>query len=435
MAQWLKESTAVTVKLGPFVDSTDGNTVEDGLTISQADIRLSKNGAAFAQTNNATGATHDAAGWYGVPLDTTDTGTLGTLKVAIHESGALPVWDEFMVVPANVWDSMFGADKLQVDAVEISSDSAAADNLESACDNYSATRGLAGTALPAAAADAAGGLPISDAGGLDLDTYIKRLEAAFTSIIAGRIDEAISTRAPESGGNVAAIKTKTDGLNFTGTDVKATLDGETVSVAEILAAALADLFNTDSGTTYAAAVAGSPVKEIADNAGGGGAADWTVDERKQMRSAMGIDGDKLPAADGDVQAIAAAIAALVGIPSFTVASPVSASGDAIELVQGDDYSDTDARALMWTDNAWPDLTAGTTKLRLERAAGTLEITCSLSGSYPGAQVIKAELTDVQTATLDIGMSEFQLVSTLASANIVTLAYGTLTVINYVPPAA
>ena len=35
-------------------------------------------------------------------------------------------------------------------------------------DAYSATRGLAGTALPAAAADAAGGLPISDAGGLDM---------------------------------------------------------------------------------------------------------------------------------------------------------------------------------------------------------------------------------------------------------------------------
>jgi len=37
---------------------------------------------------------------------------------------------------------------------------------------YSATRGLGGTALPDAAADAAGGLPISDAGGLDLDTQI-----------------------------------------------------------------------------------------------------------------------------------------------------------------------------------------------------------------------------------------------------------------------
>lgn len=37
---------------------------------------------------------------------------------------------------------------------------------------WSATRGLAGTALPNAAADAAGGLPISDAGGLDLDAQI-----------------------------------------------------------------------------------------------------------------------------------------------------------------------------------------------------------------------------------------------------------------------
>lgn len=36
----------------------------------------------------------------------------------------------------------------------------------------SATRGLAGTALPNAAADAAGGLAISDAGGLDLDAIL-----------------------------------------------------------------------------------------------------------------------------------------------------------------------------------------------------------------------------------------------------------------------
>ena len=45
----------------------------------------------------------------------------------------------------------------------------------------SATRGLAGTALPAAAADAAGGLPISDAGGLDLDA---RIDAAITTRLA-----------------------------------------------------------------------------------------------------------------------------------------------------------------------------------------------------------------------------------------------------------
>ncbi len=51
---------------------------------------------------------------------------------------------------------------------------------------------------------------------------------------------------------------------------KAELDAAVanVSVDEIQPSALADLFNTDSGTTYGSAVAGSVVKEIADNAGG-----------------------------------------------------------------------------------------------------------------------------------------------------------------------
>ena len=116
---WLKQSTAVTVKMGPFVDETDGKTQETALTISQADIRLTKNGGAYAQTNNAAGATHDEKGNYGIPLDATDTNTLGTLRVHIHESGALPVWQDFMIVPANVWDSMFGADLLQVDSTQL----------------------------------------------------------------------------------------------------------------------------------------------------------------------------------------------------------------------------------------------------------------------------------------------------------------------------
>lgn len=52
----------------------------------------------------------------------------------------------------------------------------------------------------------------------------------------------------------------------TATDV--TTAAANVSVDEIQASALADLFNTNSGTTYASAVSGSVVKEIADNAGG-----------------------------------------------------------------------------------------------------------------------------------------------------------------------
>lgn len=119
MATWLKQATTATIKLGPFLNEADGKTAETALTIAQADLRLSKNGGALAQSNNAAGATHDALGYYDVPLDATDTGTLGRLRVAVHKSGALPVWQDFLVVPANVYDSIvLGADKLDVSLVE-----------------------------------------------------------------------------------------------------------------------------------------------------------------------------------------------------------------------------------------------------------------------------------------------------------------------------
>ena len=114
--QLIEQSTSITIRIGPFLDEDDGKTAETGLTISQADIRLSKNGGAFAQSNDSGGATHDENGWYYLTLDATDTATLGRLMVAIHESGALPVWREFMVVPSNVWDSLVGGtDNLNVE--------------------------------------------------------------------------------------------------------------------------------------------------------------------------------------------------------------------------------------------------------------------------------------------------------------------------------
>jgi hypothetical protein len=116
MATFLKQSTATEVGMGPFLDETDGKTAETALTLTQPDIRLKKEGGAWAQKNAAQTLTHEENGWYEVALDTTDTNTLGTLIVAIHESGALPVWREFVVLAANVYDSLIGAsDNLQVD--------------------------------------------------------------------------------------------------------------------------------------------------------------------------------------------------------------------------------------------------------------------------------------------------------------------------------
>ena len=118
----LKQSTAATIKLGPFIDDTDGKTAETGLTIAQADIRLSKNGGDFAQTNNTAGATHDENGYYDIPLNATDTGTLGRLRVAVSKSGALPVWQDFLVVTANVYDTLCSTDSLDVNVTSLADD-------------------------------------------------------------------------------------------------------------------------------------------------------------------------------------------------------------------------------------------------------------------------------------------------------------------------
>jgi hypothetical protein len=115
MTQWLKQSTATDRKIGPFIDDTDGKTAETGLTTAYTLIYLSKNGAALTAKHETTAIAHDALGYYLCKFDGTDTNTLGSLKVATHVAGHLPVWQDFMVVPANVWDSFFGASLLGVD--------------------------------------------------------------------------------------------------------------------------------------------------------------------------------------------------------------------------------------------------------------------------------------------------------------------------------
>jgi hypothetical protein len=117
MATWLKYHTAVTVQAGPFLDSGDGVSPEIALDIPEASCLLSKNGAAFAAKTDATHGVHDAAhnGWYTIPLAQDDADTVGSLVLEITMAGALPVWREFMVLPAQVYDSLvLGTDLLDV---------------------------------------------------------------------------------------------------------------------------------------------------------------------------------------------------------------------------------------------------------------------------------------------------------------------------------
>lgn len=210
MKNLLKQSTAKTVRIGPFIDDTDGKTAETSLTISQGDIRLSKDGGAFAQTNNSAGATHDEKGYYAVPLDTTDTNTLGMLTVAVHEAGALPVFREFEVVTANRYDSLIaGSASLTVDVVAISGDTTAADTLELFVEAVDQSTGqldsgsLASGTITATsiAADAITAAKIAD-GAIDAATFAADVDAEILGYI---VDDA--TRIDASSLNAAAVTT------------------------------------------------------------------------------------------------------------------------------------------------------------------------------------------------------------------------------------
>lgn len=103
----LRQSNTQIIRFGPFLDATDGVTPETGLTIAQADMQISKDGAAFAQKSAAGNATHDVDGWYSTTLSGTDVSTTGILEFQVNVSGALPVWKSFSVVTQSYFDSKF----------------------------------------------------------------------------------------------------------------------------------------------------------------------------------------------------------------------------------------------------------------------------------------------------------------------------------------
>lgn len=102
----LRQSTATTIVIGPIVDSVDAS-AETGQTIAQADVLLWKEGGTtLAQKNDTSSCTHRSNGLYTCPLNTTDTNTLGQLIVNVAKSGTLVFRDDYLVVPANVYQSL-----------------------------------------------------------------------------------------------------------------------------------------------------------------------------------------------------------------------------------------------------------------------------------------------------------------------------------------
>ncbi len=228
----------VPVNILPLIDDTDFKSRETGIVYDQAGMDLVWNfvttGGAFTQTavTPTTGGVHDWAhqgdGMYTIEI----SGSGGTIDNDTEGFG---------------WFTGFCTGVLPWRGPIIGFRAAGLNNalIDSA---YSATRGLGGTALPDAVADAAGGLPISDAGELDMDalnTAALRLTVARAAILTDWINDGRLDLLLDAVATAAALATHDSKLDAAQADLdnpaqyRADVSG--LATAAALAAAQADL--------------------------------------------------------------------------------------------------------------------------------------------------------------------------------------------------
>lgn len=247
-----------------------------------------------------------------------------------------------------------------VDVKGISGDATAADNLETACDGGSFNLGGGGV-VAASVTGSVGSVAGSVAGnvagsvgslgaqakqdvnaevdaalqdiGLDhlLAASVTAGDVATNSVVAklaSKSDPAAWSSYDNATDSLEALRDRGDSAWITATGFSTHSAADVWAVADrkitgLTAAALADFFDTDSGTTYAAAVSGSVVKEIADNAGGStltaeAVADAVWDELSTGHTDAGKAGAQLWTKINDVLAdtaeIGAAGAGLTAVP-------------------------------------------------------------------------------------------------------------------------
>lgn len=128
----LKTNTAIRLTVGPFLDKTDGITPEVALTVTSCKLTLMVDTAdvptlildvaptASGGANDMVHVTNDDAGFYDLELAAANVNYLGRAMLAITDAAThCPVFHEFMILPAMVYDSIvLGTDTLQADVAQ-----------------------------------------------------------------------------------------------------------------------------------------------------------------------------------------------------------------------------------------------------------------------------------------------------------------------------
>lgn len=406
---WLKLSTAATVIMGPFLSDSDGISHDAGLTIAQADIRVRKHGGTFAQTHNAAGGDHDEYGHYDIPLDTTDTNTVGPLRVAIHVEGCLAVWRDFMVVPANVYNSLVGgSDYLDTNLEALGGVAQSALDLKDFADaGYDpATNKVQGVVLVdttttntdmrgtnganTVVPDAAGVAPtaaeikteIEQAGSslatlltnlAAVDDLVDDLETRLTATRAAYLDAAISSR---SSHDAAAVKTAIEaaGSSLATLLTNLTTVDTVVDAIRVVTDYLSAMLETDGA-----------VKR------------WTENSLEQAPSGTGGDA---------TEAKQDAIIAAIGTPVSVSSGAATLAGMLVKIFDDDDgqsYDTAENSLLTNTTNVESALSSLTTLLgRLSSARAAYLDNLNISDTVAGATdlaSISSEVADLSDAVL------------------------------------
>jgi hypothetical protein len=134
--RYLRNNTATITTVGPFLDKTDGITLETGLTITNERISFvvdaNDGSAPTLVLDNVTGATSGTAndlnyiancdaGLMQIELAAANVNYLGRAFLTITDAANhCPVFHEFTILPANIYDSMIaGTDLFDVSMTQI----------------------------------------------------------------------------------------------------------------------------------------------------------------------------------------------------------------------------------------------------------------------------------------------------------------------------
>ena len=328
----IKEDTAITIPV--FAHDASGDAVT-GMVDGGFTKRISKNGGAFAAM--AVTIAEMENGWYEIPLTSSHTDTAGVLSLTFTNASCKQINVQLRVharlpddlaypatsgrsigveadghVHADVKEwlgtapNALSSGRVDGDVGAISTDSGAADSLEAILDGTGDVMTL--TQLRINSSAAGGAINIDNSAGPAISATTASAGQHAVSLVGNGSGNGINAQGGATGNGAVFIAGATSGAGLVaispvsgngiqasgagaGTDISGDLVGDITgnlsgsvgsvtgnvggTINGLTAAALADFFDTDSGTTYGAAVAGSVVKEIADNASIAGGVDVT----------------------------------------------------------------------------------------------------------------------------------------------------------------